>query len=76
MKGLYRKTSFPGVSECHAVSVSKPKLLIIQCHMLTTSLVILIYFYLKGCQPIHHKPLNKVDVLLIVASAYQHTAGS
>lgn len=47
MISLYRKTSFLGVSECHAVSGTKSKLLIIQCPMLTTSLRIL---YQKGCQ--------------------------
>lgn len=70
MRSFYRKTSFPGVLERRAASGSKSKLLIIQCPMLTTSLGILIYFYLKGCQPVRYEPPNRVDVLT-VASAYR-----
>ena len=70
MRSFYRKTSFPGVSERHAVSGSKSKLPIIQCPVLTTSLGILIYFYLKGCQPVRYEPPNRANVLT-VASVYR-----
>ena len=50
MINLYKKTSFPGVSENHAVSWSQSKLVVMQCPMLTTSLGILINSYHKDCQ--------------------------